>query len=125
MPDFIVYDPRKGPVKLMAASSEQAPVKLKMGGVKYRGTIVRTVVDTALTETTMGGLFPGGPPPDPYRSWVPGMRSETLIVEVAGSVSLAKDVRLKIAGAKLRGVITQAVWQDDENIVTITIEIVP
>jgi hypothetical protein len=58
------------------------PVKLKIGGVKYRGQITNVDVAVDAVETTIGGMYPGSPPPDRWRTFVPGRKTVTLTVEV-------------------------------------------
>ena len=102
----------------MATRSENTPVKLKIDGQKYRGVITARDTTTDVVETTYGGLVPGGPPPDPYRTFAPGMRSTVLTIKVSGLVCIPEnaDVRMKIYGVKSYGRIVMAVSKVDEAI---------
>lgn len=60
-------------------------IKIKdAGGRKWWGRVVAVDATTAMADITMGGLFPGGPPPDPYRKFMPGRTTTTLTIELEG-----------------------------------------
>ena len=54
------------------------PVKLKIDGQKYKGTITRVDVDVEEVDVTQSGLFGG--PVDTFRRTVPGRRTRTLTI---------------------------------------------
>jgi len=58
-------------------------VRVKVGetGEKVTAVVTDVNIHTDQIETTLGGLTPGGPPPDPYRKFVLG-RSQTTITLV-------------------------------------------
>lgn len=53
-------------------------VKVKETGEKVRARIIAIQTDTEPIEVTMGGLFPGGPPPDQFRTYAPGRTTTTI-----------------------------------------------
>jgi hypothetical protein len=53
-------------------------------GQKWWGRVTEERMQTDPVDVTVGGLFPGGPPPDTYRKTVPGLKSWTLTVEIEG-----------------------------------------
>ena len=61
-----------------------AVAKVKVDGEKYRGTVTNVRIHTEAVGTTVGGLFPGGPPPDLYRTSVPGRSTVIVTIELEG-----------------------------------------
>lgn len=60
-------------------------IKIKgYDGSKYWGRVTAFELTAAVVDVTAGGLFPGGPPPDPYRKSMPGMTTAVLTVEIEG-----------------------------------------
>lgn len=56
-------------------------VKLKIDGIKRKGTIVGMDVRTSQIDVTSDGSIEGVPP-DTYRRFVPGRTSVTLVIEL-------------------------------------------
>lgn len=65
----------------MLKTGDEVKIKVK-GGKKARGVVTRVEVNTDMLDVTVGGLCPDGPPPDPYRKFMPGRTSVTLTIEV-------------------------------------------
>jgi hypothetical protein len=53
-------------------------------GKKWWGRVTQIDSTAEVRDVTMGGLFPGGPPPDPYRKAAPGRTDTTLTVVLEG-----------------------------------------
>jgi hypothetical protein len=57
-------------------------IKLKVDGVKRHGVITEVNAHTEMIDVTIGGVTPGGPPPDKWRKFMPGMTTTTITVEL-------------------------------------------
>jgi hypothetical protein len=53
-------------------------------GGRWWGLVTHVDSQTEMIDVTIGGLTPGGPPPDTYRRFAPGKTSVTLTVELQG-----------------------------------------
>lgn len=110
----------------MSKAMERGSVKLKIANIKYRGVIIDQSVDVGMVETTRGGSLGG--PPDPYRTFVPGMRTTTLRVRVKGALPLRvpNRVQVKVKGAKCQGELVGLTWFDEsltDSWTVLTIEV--
>lgn len=53
-------------------------------GGKWWGRVVEVESHTEMVDITAGGLFPGGPPPDPYRKFMPGRTTTVVTIQMEG-----------------------------------------
>ena len=57
--------------------------KVKVDGEKYRGTVTQVEITVQPVDITLGGSH-GGPPPDRYRTSVPGRSRVVVTIELEG-----------------------------------------
>lgn len=67
----------------MIQAGERIKIKTEAGD-KLWGFVVAVSSRTDQVDVTIAGLFPGGPPPDDHRKFMPGRTSVTLTVEIEG-----------------------------------------